>query len=77
MEHKMEHNTEQPNDPEVKPAQDKVSKKAYDIYQKEGRKEGHAEQNWLDAEAQLQHAGSDQPEHIDHQPHGPRRSPCS
>jgi len=40
------------------PTQDEVAKKAYAIYVKEGRPQGHAEQNWADAEAQLQHAGA-------------------
>jgi hypothetical protein len=43
------------NPPEEEPAQDEVAKKAYAIYLKEGRPQGHAEQNWLEAEAQLQH----------------------
>jgi hypothetical protein len=51
----------------TKPAQDEVAKKAYAVYLKEGRPQGHAKQNWLEAEAQLQHAGSDHPDHHDHQ----------
>jgi hypothetical protein len=51
----------------TKPAQDEVAKKAYAVYLKEGRPQGHAKQNWLGAEAQLQHAGSDHPDHHDHQ----------
>jgi hypothetical protein len=37
----------------TKPAQDEVAKKAYAVYLKEGRPQGHAKQNWLEAEAQL------------------------
>ena len=39
-------------EPEAKPTQDEVAKKAYAIYAKEGRPQGHADQNWADAEAQ-------------------------
>ena len=35
-----------------KPAHDEVAKKAYAIYLQEGRPQGHAEQNWLEATAQ-------------------------
>ena len=65
----MKHNADKPKDPESKPAQDEVAKKAYAIYQKEGRPQGHAEQNWLAAEAQLQHTGSDHPDHTNHTNH--------
>jgi len=53
----------------TKPAQDDVAKKAYAAYLQEGRPQGHAEQNWLAAEAQLRHAGSDHPGHHDHHGH--------
>src|ERR1017187_5917821 len=39
--------------PEAGPPQDDVAKKAYAIYVKEGRPQGHAVQNWLEAEAKL------------------------
>jgi P-type Cu2+ transporter len=65
----MEHNNNQPKAPESKPTQDEVAKKAYAIYLKEGRPQGHADQNWLEAEAQLRHAGSDRPDHHDHHDH--------
>ena len=42
--------------PDEKPAQREVEKKAYDIYLKEGRPQGHEVQNWLEAEAQMSHA---------------------
>src|ERR1022692_819067 len=56
--------------PENKPAPDEVSKEAYAIYLKEGRPQGHAVQNWLDAEARLgsdhktPHAGRDHHAHM-------------
>ena len=52
-----------------KSAHDEVAKKAYAIYLREGRPQGHAEQNWLEATAQLQHGGSDHPDHHDHHAH--------
>jgi Cu2+-exporting ATPase len=48
------------HEPGNKPTQDDVAKKAYAIYVKEGRPQGHADQNWSDAEAQLKHAGAAQ-----------------
>jgi len=62
-----EHETK--NKPETEPAHNEVAKKVYSIYVKEGHPQGHAEQNWLEAEAQLQHAGSDPPDHQVHHPH--------
>jgi len=59
-----EHGTE--TGPETEPAQDQVAKKAYEIYLKEGRPQGHAEQNWRDAEAQMQHASPGHPDEPDH-----------
>jgi Cu2+-exporting ATPase len=50
-------------------AHDEVAKKAYAIYLKEGRPEGHAIQNWLEAEAKLPQAGPDKPDHHDHNDH--------
>lgn len=52
--------------PATEPPQVELAKKAYAIYLKEGRPEGHAEQNWLEAEAQMPHAGSDHPAGHDH-----------
>jgi len=57
------------NRPETEPTHDEVAKKAYAIYLKEGRPQGHSEQNWQEAEAQLQHAGSDHPPRHDHHGH--------
>jgi len=54
---------------ETEPTHDEVAKKAYAIYLKEGRPQGHSEQNWQEAEAQLQHAGSDHPPRHDHHGH--------
>ena len=64
-----EHEHPSKNKLETKPAQDEVAKKAYAIYQKEGRPQGHAEQNWSEAEAQLRHAGSDNPDNHNHHDH--------
>lgn len=64
-----EHEHPTTNTPDTEPAQDEVAKKAYAIYLKEGRPEGHAEQNWLEAEAQIAHAGADHPDHDDHHDH--------
>ncbi|MDQ2947777.1 MAG: heavy metal translocating P-type ATPase, partial [Acidobacteriota bacterium] len=47
--------------PETEPARDEVAKRAYSLYTKEGRPQGHDVQNWLEAEAQTLHSGSDQP----------------
>jgi len=62
-----EHDHTDKDEPATKPAHDEVAKKAYAIYLKEGRPQGHAEQNWLEAKAQLQPVGSDHPDHQDHQ----------
>jgi Cu2+-exporting ATPase len=65
-----EHEHAPQKQPEPKPAQDEVAKKAYDIYLKEGRPPGHDVQNWLEAEAKLKvrttmpHAGSDHHAHM-------------
>ncbi len=64
-----EHEHATKNKPDTEPAHDEVAKKAYAIFLKEGRPQGHAEQNWLEAKAQLQHAGSDHPDHHRHHAH--------
>ena len=56
-----EHDHTGKDEPATNPAHDEVAKKAYAIYLKEGRPEGHAEQNWLEAETQLQPVRSDHP----------------
>ncbi len=61
-----EHEHTVKDEPGNKPTQDEVAKKAYDIYVKEGRPQGHADQNWSDAEAQLRHAGAGQADHPEH-----------
>ncbi len=66
-EHTTKNNPE--NKSETKPAKDEVAKKAYAIYLKEGRPQGHAEQNWLEAEGKTPHAGSDHPDQHDHHDH--------
>ncbi len=43
--------------PETKPAHNEVAKKAYAIYQKEGRPQGRDVQNWLEAESKVPPAG--------------------
>jgi Cu2+-exporting ATPase len=64
-----EHEHAAKNKPETKPAHDEVAKKAYAIYLEKGRPQGHAEQNWLEAEAQLRHNGVDHPDEHEHQDH--------
>ena len=64
-----EHDHAATHEPEHEPAQDEVAEKAYAIYLKEGRPQGHARQNWMEAEAQLRHAGSGHPGHQDHHAH--------
>jgi Cu2+-exporting ATPase len=65
-----EHQHETQNKPKTESSHDEVAKKAYSIFLKEGRPQGHAEQNWREAEAQLQPAGSDHPhDHHDHHAH--------
>ncbi len=60
----MEHNTGQPKAPEPKSTHDEVAKKAYAIYLKEGRPQGRAVQNWLEAETKMPHAGPDHHAHM-------------
>jgi Cu2+-exporting ATPase len=64
-----EHEHAPKDKPETKPVHDEVARKAYAIHEKEGRPQGHATQDWLEAEAQLQHAGSDHPDQHDHHDH--------
>jgi Cu2+-exporting ATPase len=53
-----------------KPARDEVAKKAYALYEKEGRPQGHDQQNWLAAEAELSGHGADEHKgHGDHHAH--------
>jgi Cu2+-exporting ATPase len=47
------------NRSKTKPAQSEVAKKAYALYEKEGRSQGHDKQSWLEAEAQMSGHGSD------------------
>lgn len=69
----MKEHKHAPNDkPYTKPTHDEVAKVAYAISQQEGHPPGHAKQDWLEAEAQLQHADSDpadKHEHRDHHAH--------
>jgi len=64
-----EHEHATKNNPDAGPAHDEVAKKAYAIYQEEGRPQGHADEHWSEAEGQLQHAGSDHSDNHDHQDH--------
>jgi Cu2+-exporting ATPase len=63
------------NEPESELAREELAKKAYALYEKEGRPQGHDKQNWLEAEAQMSHGGSghkghaDLPDHSDHHAH--------
>ena len=52
-----EHEHATQNKPDTEPSHDKVAKKAYAIYLKEGRPQGRDVQNWLEAEANTPHAG--------------------
>lgn len=51
----------------AKPTHDEVEKTAYALSQKDGRPKVSAKDNWLEAEAQLQHAGSGHSEHREHE----------
>lgn len=64
-----EHEHTGKDEPTTKPTREDVAKKAYAIYLKEGHPQGHAEQNWLEAEAQLQPVGSGHPAHQNHHAH--------
>jgi P-type Cu2+ transporter len=67
-----EHDHTATHKPEQGPTQDEVAGKAYAIHLKEGRPQGHAQQNWSEAESELQHASSGRPEdhgHHDHHAH--------
>jgi hypothetical protein len=55
--------------PENMPVQDQEAKEAYAICLKEGRPQGHTEQNCREAESQLQPTGSDHSNHHDHRNH--------
>jgi Cu2+-exporting ATPase len=58
------------NTPDAEPARDEVAKKAYALYEKEGRPQGHDKQNWLEAEAQISGHGSEKHQgHADHHAH--------
>src|ERR1035437_7742311 len=64
MEHEHQHEHANENKSETKPAQDEIVKKAYDIYLKEGRPQGHDVKNWLEAESKMQHTGHDHHAHM-------------
>jgi Cu2+-exporting ATPase len=58
-----EHEHPNTKEADTKPSREEVSKKAYAIYLKEGRPQGHAVQNWLEAEGKMPSAA---PDHHDH-----------
>jgi Cu2+-exporting ATPase len=69
-EHGHEHSAKE--EPSTQPTRDEVSEQAYAIYMKEGKPQGHAEQNWLEAEAKLKRGGQmhmDEHGHQDHHAH--------
>src|SRR5665213_3507522 len=59
-----EHEHATKNEAESRPTQDEVAKKAYGIYLKEGRPQGHDLQNWLEAESKMPHSGPDHHAHM-------------
>ncbi len=65
-----EHEHTAKDKPETKPPRDEVAKKAYALYEKEGRPQGHDKQNWLAAEAEISGHGSDEHKgHANHHAH--------
>ena len=67
-----DHDQSPKDEPAKQPTQDEVAKQAYAIYTKEGKPQGHAEQNWLEAEAKLKsgdHMHMDGHDHHDHHAH--------
>lgn len=71
-EHGHEHTAK--DEPVTQPTRDEVATQAYAIYTKEGKPQGHAEQNWLEAEARLKHPGH---MHMDEQGQDTRGVWCS
>ena len=69
IKHAPEHEHEAKNGPTTRPTHEQVAEKAYAIYIEEGRPQGHAPENWSEAEAQLQHAGTDHRDHHAHHDH--------
>jgi len=61
-----EHKHASKNEPETKPGHDEVAGKAYAIYLKEGRPQGHEVQNWLEAEGKMPRT---EPGHHDNHAH--------
>ncbi len=56
--------------PQPSVAREDVAKRAYALYMKDGRPQGHDVENWLEAEAVIAKSGSNHPEH---QPSAPER----
>ncbi|MDP2137409.1 MAG: hypothetical protein Q8J74_06100 [Candidatus Didemnitutus sp.] len=57
------------NKPDIKPRHDEVAKKADAIDEKEGRPEGHADQNGSEAERETPRAEHDHPDQHEHHGH--------
>jgi len=68
-EHPAGHGHTANDEPAGKPTHAEVEKTAYALSQKDGRPQGSAQENWLEAEAQLQHAGSGHTGYSEHQRH--------
>src|SRR5450759_2708502 len=70
MKEMKEHEHATQHEPETKPPRDEVAKEAYAIYVEQGRPQGHADQNWLEAENKLgaehktPHVGPEQHDHM-------------
>jgi len=65
-----EHQHADKKEPRYKPSHDEIAKEAYAASRESGHATGRAEQDWLEAEMRLQHAGPDQPrEHGSHDHH--------
>jgi len=47
------------NKPATEPGREDVAKKAYSLFLKDGRRQGQAVRNWLEAEAQIGHSASE------------------
>ena len=62
----MKHPVDTPAAAETKPTHDEVARKAFAIYEKEGRPSGHDVQNWLEAQTKMPHGMHD---HHDHHAH--------
>ena len=62
----LKDHAEMPQESGMKPARDEVARRAYAIYEKEGRPQGRDVQNWLEAESKMPHSGHDHEGHHAH-----------